>query len=170
MLNVRSKRCSRAMTTDCSRRPTYNFKGFKTQVHCRYHAEEGMMNVHHIECCLHDSCIRHAYKNFRVKNNHGVLQAACLGIHRGYPPQPLFAHDSCMMHPSFNNEGSKTLLHGRKQAKDGIVNVCSKRFSHNFCMIRASYNIESVRTLVYCAVRTKNGVLKRPQLASVGRL
>ena len=59
MINVRNKRCAHI---PYMKHPSFSVKGSKTPVHCKQHAEDGMVDVRSIRC-LQDSCTKQAAYN-----------------------------------------------------------------------------------------------------------
>ena len=68
------------------------------------------------------------------------------------------SHDSCSKKPSFNIKDSKLAVYCKHHAKNGMVNIRSRRCSHESCMT-PSFNIKGSKTAVYCKQHIEEGMV-----------
>ncbi|CAM9281024.1 unnamed protein product [Laminaria digitata] len=130
------------------RQPSFNAPGTKNPVHCKQHAEAGMVNVKG-KRCSHDFCVtRPVYNVEGSKTAVYCKQHASDGMVNVCNRRCL--HHTCVKQPVYNAEGSKTPVYCKQHAEDGMVNVCTKRCSYESCMRYPYYNTKGSKTPVFC--------------------
>ena len=126
-VGVRDKRCCEY--PDCTKRPSFNYRGEKLRRFCSKHKEEGMVNLDILfeaRRCRHPGCMKRSSFNYQgersrwfcaehkeegmVNMNKNVVKKKC-------------EHPDCTKWPSFNYQGETLRRFCVKHKEKGMVNT-----------------------------------------------
>ena len=69
------------------------------------------------------------------------------------------AHSECNKQPAFNVEGETKALYCKAHAKEGMVDIKSKRCAHSECNKHPAFNVEGETNALYCKAHATEGMV-----------